>query len=54
MGITTINTQCLVLPHYWKVESLPPIPWSDKSTSKTSEDPDIIWDADNEGNVEDF
>jgi hypothetical protein len=54
MGITIINTQCLVLPHYWKVESLPLIPWSDKSASELSEDPDAIGDADDEGNIEDF
>ena len=54
MGITTINTWCLVLPHYWKVESLPLFPWSDKSTSKIYEDSDIIGDADNRGNVKDF
>ena len=50
MGITIINTWCLVLPHYWKVESLPPIPLSDESASELSEDQD----ADDEGNFEDF
>ena len=54
MGITIINTRCSVLPHYWKVESLPPIPWSDESASELSEDPDAIGDADDEGNFEDF
>ena len=54
MGITTINTRCSVLPHYWKVELLPPIPWSDESAGETSDDASAIGDADDEGSVEDL
>lgn len=51
MGITIINTRCSVLPHYWNVDSLPPMPWSDEeSAGETLDDPDAIGDADDEGN----
>ena len=33
MGITIINTRCSVLPHYWHVKLMPPVPYSDESAS---------------------
>lgn len=40
--------------HYWKMELLPPVPWSDESAGETSDDASAIGDADDKGSVEDL
>jgi hypothetical protein len=48
MGITIINTRCSVLPHYWKVKLLPPVPYSDDSAGERSDEHDTIEDDEDE------
>jgi len=40
MGITIINTHCLILPHLWNVKWLLPVPYSDDSDGNGSDSND--------------